>query len=164
MPNRRANKKLRARVLSRMSETGESYQKALGHLLARGGAPDPAPPAGAGAERPRRPSVREVAPLSPLLLYQQAVALLSVADQARWRYDEASSRALHAEAMATFVVYWRASGKSAGLWQHDLASASRELRAGAELVDRLRSAHRRPWIGHPPSALVGAASRAKSGR
>ncbi|KYF66924.1 hypothetical protein [Sorangium cellulosum] len=158
MPNRRANKKLRARVLARMSEAGESYQKALAHLLALAGAPAPAPPAGdrAGA-RPRRPSVREAVPASPLLLYQQAVALLAVADEARRLDGEPSSAAIHAEALATFALYWRASGRSGGAAFRLGGDAARELRAGAELVERTRSAARRWWLRQPASALAAAA-------
>ncbi|WP_437734637.1 hypothetical protein [Sorangium sp. So ce1335] len=161
MPNRRANKKLRARVLARMSETGESYQKALAHLLATGGAPAPAPAAGdrAGARpsRARAPAVREAAPASPLLLYQQAVALLAVADQAR-RFDgDPAGAAIHAEALATFAVYWRARGRPAAAAFRLGGDASRELRAGADLVERARSAARRWWQGQPASALAAAA-------
>ncbi|WP_433932899.1 hypothetical protein AB3662_01895 [Sorangium cellulosum] len=158
MPNRRANKKLRARVLARMSETGESYQKALAHVLALGGAPAPAPPAGdrAGA-RARRPAVREAAPASPLLLYQRAVALLAVADEARRLDGEPSSAAIHAEALATFAVYWRASGRSGAAPFRLGGDATRELRAGADLVERARSAARRWWLGQPASALAAAA-------
>ncbi|MGK3989630.1 hypothetical protein WME99_41665 [Sorangium sp. So ce136] len=162
MANRRANKRLRARVLARMSETGESYQKALGHVLATGGA------AAGGAERAgaraRRPSVREAAPASPLALYQRAVALLAVADQVRRLDGEPSSAAIHAEALATFVVYWRASERSAGTSSMPGGDASRALRAGADLVERARAMTRRLWRGHPASALSAAALPGRSKR
>ncbi|WP_437307463.1 hypothetical protein [Sorangium sp. So ce388] len=172
MANRRANKRLRARVLARMSETGESYQKALGHVLATGGAPAAARAAtvAVGAERAgaraRRPSVREAAPASPLALYQRAVALLAVADQARRLDGEPSSAAIHAEALATFVVYWRASASegSAGASFMPGGDASRALRAGADLVERARAMTRRLWHGHPASALSAAALPGRSGR
>ncbi|WP_437835032.1 hypothetical protein [Sorangium sp. So ce1153] len=170
MANRRANKRLRARVLARMSETGESYQKALGHVLATGGAPAAARAAAGGDERAgaraRRPSVREAAPASPLALYQRAVALLAVADQARRLDGEPSSAAIHAEALATFVVYWRASAGegSAGASSMPGGDASRALRAGADLVERARAMTRRLWHGHPAIALSAAALPGRSGR
>ncbi|WP_437654300.1 hypothetical protein [Sorangium sp. So ce1182] len=168
MANRRANKKLRARVLARMGETGESYQKALGHVLATGGAPAAARAAAGGAERAgaraRRPSVCEAAPASPLALYQRAVALLAVADQVRRLDGEPSSAAIHAEALATFVVYWRASERSAGTSLMPGGDASSALRAGADLVERARAMTRRWWRGHPASALSAAALPGRSKR
>ncbi|WP_437677318.1 hypothetical protein [Sorangium sp. So ce131] len=167
MPNRRANKKLRARVLSRMNETGESYQKALAHLLAAGDGPaTPTPtPAGRGAgARPRRRSVRQAAPASPLLLYQHAVALVCVAEQVRRLDGEASSATVRAEALATFAVYWRASGRPLGTSFWLGGDATRALQAGADLVERARSAARLGWLGHPSRALAGAASPGRSKR
>lgn len=86
MPNRRTDKKLRARVLARMATTGETYQQALAQLR---------------TAHARRPIV-ERTPIAPHALYQRAVALQTIADR---ESSPARRESLQLEASAVMMAY-----------------------------------------------------------